>query len=124
MGRKLTRRRPEQGERLRKLRITAELSQYELAEIVGEPQSNIATWELSDKPPRSDVLPKLAKALGVSIAALIGVKGNAADARKGPVGKVRQTFEAVSRLPRRQQEKVVEFVSAFVSQYKSADETR
>jgi len=30
---------------------------------------------------------------------------------------VQKVFEDVSRLPRRQQEKIVEFVSAFVKQY-------
>jgi hypothetical protein len=35
-------------------------------------------------------------------------------------GKVRKLFEEVSRLPRRQQEKVVEFVSAFVKQYQDS----
>jgi hypothetical protein len=31
------------------LRKAASLSQYELAEMIGEPQPNIAYWELSDK---------------------------------------------------------------------------
>jgi hypothetical protein len=34
----------------------------------------------------------------------------------GPSGKVRLVFEQVSRLPRKQQAKVVEFVEAFVIQ--------
>lgn len=39
-------------------------------------------------------------------------------ARKSqPVGKVRQAFEEVSKLPRRQQDKIVEFVTAFVQHY-------
>jgi len=38
--------------------------------------------------------------------------------RRRPVGKVRKLFEEVSELPRRQQEKVVEFVSALVEQYR------
>ena len=33
---------------------------------------------------------------------------------KGPSGKIRRIFEQVSKLPRRQQKKVVEFVEAFV----------
>jgi len=39
------------------------------------PQPNIAYWELSDKPPRSDVLHKLADALGVGIPELLSVNG-------------------------------------------------
>ena len=71
MGRKLTKSRPKQGARLAELRKAAGLSQYDLARKVGVPQPNIAFWELSAKPPRSDVLPKLARALGVTLDDLI-----------------------------------------------------
>ena len=37
----------------------------------GLPQANIAFWERSEKPPRSDVLPKMAQALGVTVEDLI-----------------------------------------------------
>lgn len=122
MAKRLTKPRPKQGQRLMHLRMEAGLSQYELAHLIGEPQSNVAFWEQSDKPPRSDVLPKLAKALGVRIEDLLN--GNTGIERKGgPTGKVRKVFEEVSKLPRRQQEKVVEFVSAFVKQY-AANEQR
>jgi len=36
----------------------------------------------------------------------------------GPAGKLRKVFEEVSALLRRQQDKVVEFVAAFVCQYR------
>ena len=103
---------------MRELRLAAGLSQTELARIIGVPQPNIAYWELSEKPPRSDVIPKMAEALGVRVDdILIGDGQVVRERRGGPTGKVRQVFEDVSRLPRRQQEKVVEFVSAFVKQY-------
>ena len=44
--------------------------------------------------------------------------------RNGPVRKVRKLFEGVSELPRRQQDKVVEFVSALVEQYKRKEHGR
>lgn len=37
--------------------------------------------------------------------------------RNGPTSKVQKLFADVARLPRRQQEKIVEFVTAFVRQY-------
>lgn len=37
--------------------------------------------------------------------------------RQPPAGKLRQVFDDVSRLPRRQQEHIVRWVSAFVRQY-------
>ena len=38
--------------------------------------------------------------------------------KAGPVGKVQKVFEEVSTLPRKQQERIVETVSALVEQYK------
>jgi len=100
------------------LRKAAKLTQTELAELVGESQTNIAYWEQSDKPPRSDVLPKLAEVLGVRVEHLLTAE-TLLVRRGGPVGKARRVFEEVSRLPRREQNRVVEFVSALVSQYKA-----
>ena len=119
MARRRNKGRSEQGEHLANLRKQAGLTQVELAELLGVPQSNVAYWEQSEKPPRSDVLPQMAKVLGVGIEQLLlPANGHAAPSRTGgPKGKVRKLFEEVSRLPRRQQEKIVEFVSAFVRQY-------
>jgi transcriptional regulator with XRE-family HTH domain len=121
MGRKLTKPRHRQGARLAALRTNAGLTQTELARLVGEKQQTIAYWERSSKPPRSDALPALARALGVSVEDLIGEKALPkvrAIPAPGPAGRVRKLFEEVSRLPRRQQDKVVEFVSAFIEQHK------
>lgn len=120
MAKRLKKARPKQGMHLAELRKAAGFSQYDLARVVGVPQPNIAYWEYSEKPPRSDVLPKMAEALGVRVEELLngGAQLAAARTRKGgPTGKVRKVFEQVSKLPRRQQEKVVEFVSAFVEHY-------
>ncbi len=118
MGRKLSKPRPKLGGHLMALRVHAGLSQEELAQRVGVPQQTIAFWEQSDKPPRSDVVPKLAEALGVSIPILFSENGVAVKKKGGPDGKLRKIFEDASRLPRRQQEKIAEFVTAFINQYK------
>src|SRR5437867_4430607 len=93
--RRKERERPAQGRRLVELRKAAGLSQYELADMIGEPQPNIAYWELSDKPPRSDVLHKLADALAVTVAELLNVNGGMAISKRSnrPPGKVRKVFE-------------------------------
>lgn len=117
MPRPLTRERPKYGRLLADLRKQAGLSQYELAGLVGVPQSNIAYWELSGKPPRSEIIPKLAKILGVTPETILHGE-EVTKKRIGPVGKTNRAFEEVAKLPRRQQEKIVEIVSALVSQYK------
>lgn len=118
MPRKLSKPRPRQGARLAALRRTAGLTQTELAELVGETQRNIAYWEQADKPPRSDVVPRLATVLGVSVETLLTADGELApDRPRAPVGRARRAFEKVAQLPRRQQDKIIEIVEAFVAQH-------
>jgi len=103
------------GVNLRVLREAAGISQRELARQIGEQQSNVRYWETSGNLPRSNVLIPMAKALGVTVEELLGE----AKVRRAPApgGKVRQVFEAVTKLPRRQQQKIVEVVEALVSQH-------
>jgi len=97
---------------LRSLREKAGLSLRELARQIGEHPSNVSYWETSGHPPRSDVLLPMARALGVTVEELLGeTKPRRAIA---PGGKARQVFTAVSLLPRRQQQKIVEVVEALV----------
>ncbi len=111
--------RPTQGARLVELRKAAGLTQVDLARAIGESQQNIAYWEHADKPPRSDVLAKIADALGVTVDNVLGIEP-VVRPRKGPVGRTRQVFEEVSRLPRKQQDRIVELVTAVLEQYKRA----
>ena len=97
----------------------AGLTQIELAKFLKVPQANIAFWEWSDTPPRSDLIPAMAKALGVRIEdLLVGSASKALANRPGPIGEVQRAFEEVRKLPRKQQRKVVEFVAAFVNELK------
>lgn len=99
------------GARLNEARQRAGLSQAELAATVGVERRVMAHWERRSVTLRPEQLVALATALGTTTDELLGVK----PARvSGPTGRVRQVFEQVSRLPRKQQAKVVEFVEAFV----------
>jgi transcriptional regulator with XRE-family HTH domain len=116
MGRPISKPRPSQGARLAALRKAAGLSQAELARSLGVPQSSVGFWETASKPPRSDILPKLAKALGVHVEDLLGSTPLASPGRPGPVGKLQRALEQAAVLPRRQQLLVVEFVNTLVQQ--------
>jgi len=101
------------------LRKAVGLTQIELAKFLDVPQANIAFWEWSDKPPRSDLLPQMAKAFGVKLEDLLFASAERPiSKRKGPIGEVQRTFEEVTKLPRKQQRKVLEMVQALVEQYK------
>jgi transcriptional regulator with XRE-family HTH domain len=103
---------PVHGERLKTLRGAANLSQRELATLIGETHTNVAYWETSGNLPRSDVLLPMAQALGVSVEELLGAaKPKISGA---PAGKARQLFAAVNKLPRRQQEKIFDILHPFV----------
>ena len=108
---------PANGQHLKKLREAAGLTQRELAAQIGEIHSNVNYWENSGNLPRSDVLLPMARALGVTVEELLGepkLKG-----RNSPAGKLRGVFDEASRLPRRQQQKLVEFVKLFIAQNSS-----
>ena len=116
MPRPLKKPRPAQGEHLANLRRAAGLTQTALAELIGEPQTTIATWEISARPPRSSVLPKLAKALGVTVEDVLNVKRARSPGKRGPVSKLHKLLDEVSQLPRRQQDRLAEMVSIFLEQ--------
>ena len=98
--------------RLRKYREVAGLSVRELARQVGVQHTAILYWEGTGGPPRSNVLVPLSKALGITVEELLGEP----KPRRvvSPAGRLGQVFEAASRLPRRQQQQIVEVVEALV----------
>lgn len=100
---------------LRRLREAAGLSLRELSRQIGESHSNVSYWERSGQLPPGDTLLSIAKVLGVTVHELLG------EARpKGviaPGGKLGQAFQQALRLPRRQQEKLAEFVRLFIAQH-------
>jgi hypothetical protein len=78
----------------------------------------VAAWERRNIALRPEQIRTMAGALSTTADYLIGISGTWKGA-KGPSGKVRHVFEQVPKLPRREQQKVVEFVEAFV-QHKAA----
>ena len=65
---------------------------------------------------RADQLLKLAQSLNVSVDDLVGTNGKKKRGA-GPTGKMKQLFEAASRLPRRQQQKIAAVLEGFVNQH-------
>ena len=112
-GRPSSRPRPPFGQRLFDARQVLGLSQAEVAEKLEMKQAGYAAWERDHVALRPDQIRRLAEILNISVEHLLGVEGRS-NHKGGPTGKVRKVFEKVSRLPRHQQSKVVEFVDAFV----------
>lgn len=101
--------------RLRSLREKAGLSVRELARQIGEQHTNVLYWETSGNLPRSNVLLPMAQALGITVEELLGAERP----RRviSPGGRARQLFEAVTKLPRRQQDKILDILEPFVREH-------
>lgn len=101
--------------KLRALREAAGLSVRELARQLDENHTNIIYWETSGNLPRSNVLIPMAKALGVTVEELLGEpKTKRANT---PGSKLGAACQEAMQLPRRQQEKLAEFIKVFVTQH-------
>ena len=104
------------GERLHAARTVIGLSQAQVAEKLGITQTAYADWERHPVALRPDQVEKLTQIFKVPVEHLYG---SVTEKRQGggPIGKSRRAFEAVSLLPKRQQQKIVEVVEAFVAQH-------
>jgi transcriptional regulator with XRE-family HTH domain len=97
---------------LRELRERAGISVRELARLLAIHHTNIVYWEKTGRIANSELLPRLASILGVSVEEVLGQPRP----KRAPIvpGKLARVFEKASRLPRRQQEKIIEFVEPFI----------
>jgi len=113
VGRPTDRKRTVFGERLVATREEAGLNQRELAERLGITQRALSWWEREPVALKPEQIAAMAAALGVSTDHLLGT--NNVKKRGGPIGKARRVFEAVSKLPRHQQQKIIDVVETFVA---------
>ena len=100
---------PPFGERLYQLREEAGLTQAQVAQKLGISHRAYAFWEREPTAVRAEQLAILAELFGVSADFLIG-RQPPKQRGTGPTGKMRQIFETASKLPRRQQRRIVDVV--------------
>lgn len=115
-GRPAKRERTPFGQRLHMLREQAGLSQEQLGAKLGLSQRVYAYWERHPVALRPDQLLSLAEALNVSVDDLVGTNGKKKRGA-GPTGKMKQLFEAASRLPRSQQQKLAAIIEPFIEHH-------
>jgi transcriptional regulator with XRE-family HTH domain len=123
-GRPPSKEAPPFGRRLAAARRAKGWSQAQLADRLSTSQKTVDYYERRAQNPSLDLITRVAGALEVSVAELMGVDAPRPAAQRGPTSKLRQLFDDVARLPRRQQEKIAEFVSAYVKQYEAERELR
>jgi transcriptional regulator with XRE-family HTH domain len=115
IGRPPKRSRSPLGERIAAARKALGYSQAKLAEILCLSQQTITMWERQSTALNTETVIRLAKALGVSADYLLGIENIEITKNKpGPTGKVQVLFEQVIKLPRRQQNKILDVVDALL----------
>ncbi len=101
-------------DRLKQARATKNLSQNELATLVGVHVTNISRYERGENRPTTDVLTKLANALDTTADYLMsGSTSEAADSNISDK-ELLTLFKKVSSLPGDKKKVVKEFLEAFV----------
>ena len=113
-GRPASKPRPILGTQISLARKEKGLTQQELADKLNVTQRVITYWEREPVALKPEQLSTLADALDVSTDFLLGrekTKGRG----NGPKGKAKHIFEAVSKLPRTQQEKIFDLLEPFIS---------
>lgn len=103
------------GQRMLVLRKAQGLTQGQLAELLDISQQLIAFYEKGQRRVPIDLLPEVARLLGVSVEELLGLHPTAT-AKRGPTPKLQQQLERVSRLPRAKQRFVSEMLEAVLQQ--------
>jgi transcriptional regulator with XRE-family HTH domain len=83
---------------------------------LGLTQRAYAHWERNPVKLRPDQLLNLTQALNVSVEDLVRTNGTKKRGT-GPTGKMRQLFEAASRLPRSQQQKIAAIIEPFIAHH-------
>jgi hypothetical protein len=95
------------------------------ASFVGRSLSNVAPSGLAHPPPNARVVLARPKVHGPRVRIVQTARepgrlksGVGVPRPSGPVGKVRKLFDEVAKLPRRQQEKIVEFLAPIIEDFK------
>ena len=102
------------GTRIHTLREQAKLSQAEVSEKLGISQQSYAKWERRDVALSVAQLEQLAATFNVPVTAFFAVELTEATKPRGPVGRAKKAFEAVSQLPRSQQTTILSMVESVV----------
>ncbi len=102
------------GARIAHLRKEQDITQVQLAELLGTSQQTITAYEVGRRRVPVSSLPKIAKLLGVSVEALIGEQ--AKPGKRGPALKLQQQLERITRLPKTQQRFVMQVIDSVIAQ--------
>jgi transcriptional regulator with XRE-family HTH domain len=105
------------GERLAALRKAANITQTAFAEEIGISQRMMAYYESPAAHPPANLLPAMAKTLGVSVDALLGLETSKRRAKATDTRLARRLME-IEKLDVRQKRQVMQFLDTFIENAK------
>lgn len=101
------------GQRLARLRVAAGYTQQDLAAEVGSTQRMMAHYEKHATHPPAHLLTRLAKALGVSLDALLGA-GEAKQLRGVKDNRLWRRFAKIEKMGAREKRQIILILDAFI----------
>lgn len=104
------------GRRIADARKAAGITQVELAKTLGIAQQTLAHYEGGVSRLPVALLPVVAKAVDVSVEALVGEESKRASGKRGPASKLQQQLDQVTQLPRTQQKFVMQMLETVLAQ--------
>ncbi|ULU27851.1 helix-turn-helix domain-containing protein [Dyella terrae] len=103
------------GRRIAERRKAADITQVELAKILGVAQQTMAHYEGGVSRIAVALLPPLARALNTTVEDLLGEDSKRAG-KRGPASKLQQQLDQVSQLPKAQQKFVSQMLDTVLQQ--------
>jgi transcriptional regulator with XRE-family HTH domain len=103
------------GERVTQLRKTRNITQVQLAEVLGVSQQTVQAYEVGRRRLPVTTLRLLAKTLGVTLDELLA-EGEHAPRKRGPVSQLQQHIERISQLPKPKQRMIMDMIDAVLAQ--------
>lgn len=104
------------GERIAALRKAHNVTQVQLAEALGVSQQTLQSYEVGRRRIPVSALPVVAHTLSVSLDELFGERKPATRSKRGPAPQWQQQIEAVSQLPKSQQQFVARMIETVLAQ--------
>jgi len=106
------------GARIAEARKALGLTQVQLAEELGISQQIVASYEVGRRRVQLALLPRLARALAVTVEDLIGEQG--VPSKRGPAPKLLQQVERIQRLPKSQQRFIMQMIDTALQAHVTA----
>jgi transcriptional regulator with XRE-family HTH domain len=105
------------GRRIAERRKAQDITQVELAKLLGIAQQTMAHYEGGVSRVAVAHLPTLARALDMSIEELVGSENRKAAGKRGPAPKIQQQLERIHALPKPQQRALMQVIDSVLQQH-------